>query len=112
MKSDPKFDPVYTHSLRETYLILLTWIVFAIWVISYTLRYGYDLDPDNFSTVIGIPEWVFWGIGLPWILAILVTVGFAVFIIKDDPLEESKEAPTDDLEGADSNGQGASNQSL
>ena len=104
MKSDSKLDPVYLNSLRETYLILLTWLVFAIWVISYSLSYGYDLDPETFSTVIGIPAWIFWGIGLPWVLAILVTISFAVFVIKDDPLEDT-EVPTDDLETTDSNRQ-------
>ena len=108
MKTNSKFGPVYLNSLRETFLILLTWIVFAIWVVGYSLRYGYNLHSDTFSTVIGIPEWVFWGIGLPWILAIFVTIGFAVFVVKDDPLEESDEAPTDDSETADSDEQGVS----
>jgi len=106
MKTNSKYGPVYLNSLRETFLILLTWIVFAIWVVGYSLRYGYNLHSDTFSTVIGIPEWVFWGIGLPWILAIFITIGFAVFVVKDDPLEESDEAPTDEQEFADSDEQG------
>jgi hypothetical protein len=110
MKSEHKFDPVYLNSLRETFLILLTWIVFAIWVLSYSLSYGYNLHPDTFSTVLGIPEWIFWGIGLPWIFAMLITIGFAVFIVKDDQLEENEEVPIDGPETADSDKQGANRQ--
>ncbi len=89
MKSNPQLNSVYLNSLRETYLILATWVIFAAWVIGYSMSYGYNNSPETFSTVGGIPEWIFWGIGLPWVLAVVVTIGFAVFIVKDDPLDES-----------------------
>jgi hypothetical protein len=91
MASPKKFDPVYLNSRRETVFVLIAWIVFCVWVVGYCLRSGYDIDPQNLKTVIGMPAWIFWGVALPWVMANVVTIWFALKFMADDPLED----PTD-----------------
>lgn len=38
----------------------------------------------EFPTIAGLPVWVFWGIAVPWSVASAVTVGFALFGIKEE----------------------------
>ena len=46
-------------SRRELWLILLAWLGCALWVIGYCAANGYDLAPEEVSTVLGFPGWVF-----------------------------------------------------
>lgn len=51
---------------------------------------------DNFSSILGMPDWVFFGILVPWIACSLFTVWFALYGIRDDDLgREAEGGPTD-----------------
>ena len=45
-------------------------------------------DEKEFSTVWGIPSWLFWGIAVPWLLADVFTLWFCFFYMKDGDLGE------------------------
>ncbi|MFV1968882.1 MAG: DUF997 family protein, partial [Pirellulaceae bacterium] len=66
----PEYDTTYLNSLREAYVIIALFAVFFVWSIFVCYNYGY-LSPgeqlSEVSTVLGMPSWAFWGIGLPWI---------------------------------------------
>ena len=83
----PEYDDFFLHSRREAGIILLTWAVLFIWVIGYTSRRAYQLDPDSLETVWGMPSWMFWGVGLPWLLATLFTLWFSFGYMRDGELE-------------------------
>jgi hypothetical protein len=36
----------------------------------------------------GFPDWVFWGIVVPWITSTVVSLWFAYFVMTDEPLGE------------------------
>jgi len=82
-------DPVFVQSLRESGVILLTWLACFVWTFTYCTRYGYptDVDPAAFPTVLGMPSWVVWGIVLPWSLANIVTLLFCFGFMQDATLE-------------------------
>ncbi|MCR9200929.1 MAG: hypothetical protein NXI04_20005 [Planctomycetaceae bacterium] len=82
-------DPVFVQSLRESGVILLTWLACFVWTFTYCTRYGYptDVDPTAFPTVLGMPSWVVWGIVLPWSLANVVTLVFCFGFMQDAALE-------------------------
>ena len=78
-------------SRRELWLILLAWRGCAIWVISYCSTNGYDLAPEEVSTVLGFPDWVFWGVVTPWMIANAFTFWFCLRFLKND--EDEEETP-------------------
>jgi len=76
-------------SRRELWLILLAWLGCAVWVISYCSTNGYDLAPEEVSTVLGFPDWVFWGVVTPWMIANAFTFWFCLRFLKNDEDEEA-----------------------
>ena len=78
-------------SRRELLFILLTWLGCGLWVIVYCGLYGYNLAPVNISTTFGFPDWVFWGIAAPWMVANVVTFWFCLCVLKNEGDEESIE---------------------
>lgn len=85
-------DPVYQNSKRETYWILLIWAVFALWVVGVSGWLGFGNNPnDPIKTVLGFPNWVFWGIAVPWLGANIVIFYFANKVMRDDPLSDGKD---------------------
>ena len=75
-------------SRRELWLILLAWLGCAIWVIGYCWANGYNLAPEEVSTVLGFPGWVFWGVVVPWMIANAFTFWFCLRALKNDGDEE------------------------
>ncbi len=83
-------DPLFVDSLREAGWILLMWVACFVWTLSFCLTNGYpkpgDVNPETFSTVLGMPAWVAYGIALPWLIADVVTIWFCIFRMKDADL--------------------------
>jgi hypothetical protein len=93
---DLEFDPVFLHSRREAIIIFFVWLAAFIWAVPYCYFNGY-VDATSvveIDTVWGIPSWVFWGIGAPWIAANIFTTWFCFCYMEDDDLGEA-------MEGAD-----------
>lgn len=91
VEEDYEPDPIFVDSLNEAGWILLMWLSCFVWTLTVCLTFGYqrDVQPSTFETVLGIPAWVAWGIGLPWLLADIVTIWFCLFRMKDGDLGES-----------------------
>lgn len=88
-----EYDPIFLHSRREAIVIFCVWLAGLVWAVPFCYFNGY-VDPAaavNISTIWGIPSWLFWGIGVPWILADLFTVWFCFFYMADDDLGEIHE---------------------
>jgi hypothetical protein len=88
-------DPVVTSSKREAVAVL----AFAAIAMTYTVvtcyRMGYgaaarDLKFVSFG-LIAFPDWVFWGIVVPWLTCFVVGSIFAFFVMKDADLGEEVE---------------------
>ena len=100
-----EYDPVFLHARREAIVIFCFWLVALVWSVPYCYFYGYaeEVDAATFSTVMGIPSWLFWGIGLPWLAADVATTWFCFAFMKDDDLgHAADEAPLDEASKADS----------
>ena len=92
--NEPKYDPTYLHSLRETFVIIALFSVFCVWAIYVCYNYGYLSEGETRSdvpTVLGMPSWTFWGIFLPWIAVDVVAVWFCFFFMEPDDLGEADE---------------------
>ena len=103
-KDVPVPDPVYVNSRREAIIIFRVWLCALLWAIpcSYLLGYTHEFDPTKFSTVWGIPTWIFWGIGFPWLLADAFTIWFCFCSMADDDLGEAQEAASQEAQQSSS----------
>lgn len=86
----------FRHARREAILIFLAWAVALVWAVPYCYFAGFTtspetLDPETMPLILGIPSWVFWGIGLPWLAADVFTIWLCFFYMEDDDLGEAHE---------------------
>lgn len=88
----PNYDPIFLHARREALIIFAVWVLALLWAVPYCYINGYDIDPTTLKTVWGVPSWVFWGIGAPWILANIFTFWFCLFYMEEDDLGEGDAA--------------------
>ncbi len=82
-----ELDPTFVNSRREAIVIFISWFVAMCWAVPYCYFNGYNIaDPADIPTTFGIPSWVVWGIGAPWIAADLFTTWFCFRFMQDDDL--------------------------
>ena len=81
--------------VRLAGILLLLWVVAMTWSISWCYRHGYHRDPATLTFVWGIPDWVFWGIVLPWAICVGLSWLFARFFVRAEELgaEREEEGP-------------------
>ena len=91
-------DPLFVHARRELVFTMTAWLIFGLWVVGYSWVAGNrpPADPDNLSLVLGMPAWVFWGIGLPWVMANVLTFWYCFRFMVDDDLEVVLEESAED----------------
>lgn len=85
------YTPVFLNARREALITIFVWIVGLVWTVGYCLLTGYDVPADQMKVTLGIPNWIFWGILVPWILVILFTIWFGLFYIADDKLAQGQD---------------------
>ena len=100
------WDPVFLNSRREAWVILGCWFVALLWALpcSYFMGYGKSVDPDAMETILGMPEWVFWGIAMPWLAADVFTAWFCFCYMANDDIgqaEDEMPAPSDEAAGTE-----------
>ena len=85
--SDFELDPFFLHARREAIVIFLVWFIAMLWAVPYCYFTGYGVeDPANIPTLFGVPSWIVWGFGLPWLVADLFTTWFCFSFMKDGDL--------------------------
>lgn len=91
----PVWDVVFVQSRKELIVILIIWLVFAVWVVGASGLLGYEASEGEVAVTWGIPTWVFWSIGVPWVVANGVIGWFCFGFMRDQSLED------DELTGSD-----------
>ena len=101
MKSKQKSQPAswlsrsFLESRREATLILLSWAAFLVWSVGYCAFRGYGRDVDSLETVLGMPDWIFWGVLIPWLAATAFSIWFGIFFMKDDEPADKNDKSAD-----------------
>lgn len=90
-RADLEADPVFVHARREALLILAVWASCLVWSVTWCYQNGFHLAPEEVTTVVGIPTWVFWGIVVPWLAADVFSIWFCFFYMVEDDLGEAHE---------------------
>lgn len=93
---EPLCDPVFLHARREAIVVFCTWLAALAWSVPYCYGNGYytepgGFDPETFHLMWGLPEWVVWGLVVPWLAANVFTVWFCFGYMVDDDLGEAHE---------------------
>ena len=88
-----ELDPVFLHSRRELWIIFGLWAVGLLWAVPFCYITGYlhGRNPSEFTTILGMPAWLFWGIAVPWVVADIFTTWFCFCYMKNDDLGEAHE---------------------
>nr|WP_321258847.1 YhdT family protein [uncultured Pseudodesulfovibrio sp.] len=99
-------DPRFKQANKEALLALGVYALYFVWW--YVCAYGMGSgNPDNYSYVLGMPEWFFYSciVGYPLVTILLWIV--VRFNFKDMPLDADTGAPSIDInKGTDANSKG------
>jgi hypothetical protein len=83
-------DPVLTSARREALLALAIWLVACVYSISACYQMGYGRDAATLTYVLGMPDWIFWGVFAPWTVCTLLSFCLSDFVIRDEDLGEQR----------------------
>ncbi len=89
-------DPVFKNSAREAKAALLLYGAAMAWMIGYGGWRGYGRRAEEVRFILGIPDWIFWAVILPWFLCLAASVWFGLRFMKDDDLGPEKREGLDD----------------
>jgi hypothetical protein len=86
--SDPpgKEQLLLRHARREGLLIMAVWGIALLWSVGYSYLHGYNRAVSDIRLILGMPDWVFWGIVVPWAACLAFSVWFCFRFMTDDDL--------------------------
>lgn len=91
----------YRNARREMRFVVVLWFLAFSWTLGYCYLRGYQHPPDawvvtsglatprtkeNLKLVMGLPDWVAYGILAPWLTCSVITVWFGLYGMRDDDL--------------------------
>lgn len=80
---------------REAVVSLALGGLALTYTIGYAALFGYGRSLDSLTFVFGVPDWVFWGIIVPWLACLAASWWFSFWFVEDDALEHAAAAPID-----------------
>jgi hypothetical protein len=89
-------DPVVRSGRREAYWTLGLCLVAIVYSVTFCTLWGYRRPIESLSFVLWFPDWVFWGIVVPWIVCAAISIYFALYVMEDDPLTSSDDSASED----------------
>jgi hypothetical protein len=80
-------------SRREATFVVVVWMLACLYTVGYCGLFGYRAHPAAPPPLImGIPDWVCWGVLVPWTVVLALTVWFAFWGMSDVDLGEERGA--------------------
>jgi uncharacterized membrane protein YhdT len=76
----------FRQSRKEFRFMILTWVAFAAWTLTYNHFNAKGIEGEAVEIVLGMPKWIIFGILVPWVIALTLTVWFALCFMKDTDL--------------------------
>lgn len=95
----PKPTDLLASARREALVAIAAWLAALVYSVGYCYLTGYERTPENLSFVLGIPDWIFWGIVVPWVSCFLFSIWFAIGFMEDAPLTDEGGSPSEDDRG-------------
>jgi hypothetical protein len=86
-----KEQQLLRHARREGLLIMAVWAAALVWSVGSGYVLGYYRQPQEVDLILGIPNWVFWSVVLPWGTSLAFSVWFCFACMADDDLGHDPE---------------------
>ena len=72
-------------------VVVAIWLVAAVWSIGYCYTQGYVGGPGqpavrDIRFILGFPDWIFWGVIVPWLVCAVLSLGVSAFVMRDEDL--------------------------
>jgi RsiW-degrading membrane proteinase PrsW (M82 family) len=84
----PNEDPLVKSGRREATFALVLFASAMVYTLAYCYFQGYaPRPPESLSFVLWFPDWVFWGIVVPWLACVLISTVFALRWMTDSDLD-------------------------
>jgi hypothetical protein len=96
VRTQGREDPVVRSGRREALWTLALWLTATIYSVTYCTLWGYGRPIESLSFVLWFPDWVFWGIVVPWGACTAISIYIALYVIEDDPLASAEDAASED----------------
>jgi hypothetical protein len=96
----PTEDPVLRSGRREALVALVIWLTAMAYTVTYGQLYGYGRTVEDLTFVFGFPDWIFWGVVVPWATCLVVSWWFAYVFMTDESLGEDHEERYEEAEDA------------
>ena len=87
----PAEDPVLTSARREAIVVGLTWLCAMTYSVTYCYWFGYGRPASDLKFVLGFPDWIFYGLVIPWVICIMFSFYFGAFYMRDEKLGDDHE---------------------
>lgn len=81
----------FRQSRKEFWFMVMTWVAFAAWTLGFNFLFAKGEEGEAVEVVFGMPKWVVFGIAIPWMIALGLTIWFAMFYMKDTDLGRTDE---------------------
>ena len=91
----------FRNACREGRIVAVLWAVNLCWTVGYTYLRGYQhtadafvvragladvWSPERFTQTAGFPDWILYGVVVPWVVMVTVSILFASLVMADDDL--------------------------
>jgi len=90
-------DPILISARREAILVAINFVCALGYTITYCYLRGYNRTADDLQFIFGFPDWIFWGILVPWVICVAFSFLFASRLMRDEDLGEDPPAGDDEL---------------
>lgn len=111
--SDPAAARLYRNACREAWFVVVVWAAALVWTVGWCYLFGYQHTAESWVVRLGLasvrppgairqygglPDWVLFGIVVPWLICTAITMWFALWGMSDDDLgteaAETNDPPT------------------
>jgi hypothetical protein len=82
-------DPLLRSSRREMWIATAMWLTAMVVTLTVSLNWGYGRDPATLTYVLGFPDWIFWGVIVPWVASTVLATLFSLGFMQDFPLGDA-----------------------
>jgi hypothetical protein len=74
---------------KEARFVIALWLACCVYTVGYAGLFAYRRE-ELPRLVLGMPEWVVWGIVAPWLVSTLITCWYALWGMRDEDLGEER----------------------
>jgi hypothetical protein len=97
-------DPLLQSARREALIVAVLFVVSLAYTVTYCTLFGYNRPAESLTFILGIPDWVFYGILCPWAVCTAIGCYFSYFLMRDHELEDEVSESDAQLAGREGGG--------